>query len=73
MPAACCGSAFAPSDLHENPPHRLGRGAKKMATTIPMLGLVAIDEPKVGLVDEGGSLKCLPWLLEGESLRRQPP
>ena len=57
----------------ENASHGLGRGGKEMAATVPLLGLLDIDQPEVGLVDQGGRLQRLAGRLLGQLPRRQPP
>jgi hypothetical protein len=43
----------------------------EMAATIPALGAIAVDKPKIGLVHERRCLQSLAWLFLGQSMRRQ--
>src|SRR5689334_3760858 len=47
-PALECG--LVPRPLNQDPPHRLGRGGEELTTTVPVLRLVVIHEPEVGLM-----------------------
>ena len=51
--------------VDENPPHRFGCGCKEMSATIPMFRLVAINQPEIGFVHEGGRLQRVPGGLLG--------
>src|ERR1039458_9817248 len=42
---------FAASAINENPPHRLGGGAKKMGAVLPA-GVTVTDEAQPGFMDE---------------------
>src|SRR5262245_50377933 len=46
-------TVLAPRLVNQNAAHGLGGGAKKMPSTVPMLGFGHIHQPKVGLVDQG--------------------
>ena len=35
--AAVAGTAFSPSGVHQNPPHRLGGGGEKMTSSVELL------------------------------------
>ena len=48
---------------HQNPPHRLRRRRKEVPPTIPLLGLLHIHQPQIGLVHQRGRLQRLPRLL----------
>ena len=73
QPAAVLLGPLAAGVLDEDATHRLGRRGEEVAAAIPPLGLLAIDEPEVGLVDQGGGLERLPRLLLGEPLLGEPP
>jgi hypothetical protein len=49
--------------IDHDPPHGLGGRGKEMASTAPILGFLAIRNPKVSLMDERCRLKSLIRLL----------
>lgn len=63
--------ALAAGLFYENPPHRFSRCGEEMAPAVPALGLVHINQPNVGFVNQGGSLQRLSRLLLRHPLRRQ--
>jgi hypothetical protein len=58
--------------IDEDAAHSLGGSGEEVAPAVPVLGLVAINQTQVGLMDQGRGLKCLSWLLLCEFLRREP-
>ena len=62
---------FSTRLFHENPPHCLRGGGKEVASTIPLLGLVRIDQPEIRLVYQRGGLERLPRLLVSKLRRRE--
>src|SRR5262245_24632497 len=64
---------LAASVLNQNPPHGLGRGGKEVGTTVPVLGLLHINQPQVRLMDQRGGLQCLARFFLSESLSGQLP
>ncbi len=69
--AAAFPGLVASGIVDQNPPHCFGGRGKKVAAVLPMLNLVDIDEPEIGLVDQGRGLKGLPRLLVSQPLRSQ--
>src|SRR5262249_998237 len=63
--------AFATCLLNQDAAHGLGGSGEEVAAAVPALGLLRIDQPEVGLVDQGRGLERLPGLLLGQPLRRQ--
>src|SRR5262249_36313373 len=64
--------ARAPSGvLDQNAPHGLCCGGKEMAAAVPVLGFLVINQAQVRFMHQRGRLKCLPWLLLGQSLSRE--
>jgi cyclic pyranopterin phosphate synthase len=57
--------------LNDDPPHCFRRGSEEMAATVPLLCLLHIHQPKVGIVDQGRRLERLPWLFLRELRRGQ--
>ena len=57
----------------ENAPHGLGGGGEEVAPTIPVLGLLHVDQPLVGFMDEGRRLERLPGLFASQPYRGQLP
>ena len=55
----------------EDAAHGLGRGGEEVAAAVPVLGLLRVHQPQVGLVDQGRGLERLAGLLLGQLLRRQ--
>ena len=55
---------FAAGMFHEDPAHRLGRGAEEMTAVLPLL-LFLPKQPKVSFVDQSGRLQGVAWLLTG--------
>jgi len=67
------GALLVACAIEENPPHRLGRGGKEMAPTVPVLDFGHVDQPELHLVDQGRGLECLARLFLGQLGRRQLP
>jgi hypothetical protein len=63
---------FVTRNLDQNPPHRFRCGGKEMATRIPVLSLLDIHEPDVGVMDQRRRLQRLARLLVCELRSRQP-
>jgi len=61
--ATVFGTPFAVCGIEENPPHRLSSGAKEMPSTVPVLGLIHIHHPDVGLMYQSRCLQSLPRIL----------
>jgi len=57
--------------IDENSPHRFGSGSEEMAATIPVLGLLLINQADVCLMHQCRGLKCLAWILLSHLLRGQ--
>src|SRR5262249_43969210 len=53
-------------------PHRLSRSSEEMAAAFPVPDLLHIDQPQVGLVDQGRGLERLARLLLSQPLDREP-
>src|SRR5262249_53888161 len=70
LPAALGGRATA-CLIDENPAHRLGGGGEKMPSAVPVLGVLDIHKPQIGLMYQGSRLKCLTGLLLPQSLRSE--
>jgi hypothetical protein len=67
-PVAVFVGLLPPCTFDKNTPHGLRSGSEEMTPAVPVLRLVDIDQPKVGLVDQGRCLECLAGLLLGEFL-----
>ena len=52
-----------PGILDKDSPHRLGRGAKEVSTAVPMLSLLDIHEPDIGLMHQRRGLQRLTRFL----------
>ena len=63
------GLLLAPGVFHQDPPHGLRCGSKEMATRIPVLGLLHVDQPNVRLMDQSRGLEGLTGLFLGKALR----
>ena len=57
----------------QNPPHRLGRSDEEVPTALPLLRLLAADQPQIGLMDQCGRLQCLAGRFQGQSSGGQSP
>src|SRR5205807_5538587 len=57
---------FTTGLLDQNPPHGLGGGGEEVAPAVPVLGPVNVHQAEIGFVNQGGSLKGLPWVLLGQ-------
>ena len=62
---------FLPGPIDEDTPHGLSRRSEEMTATVPGLGLVAINQSYIGLVDQCRCLQRLsgrfaPQLLRGQ-------
>ena len=64
---AVTAPALPPGGLDEDSTHGLGGRGEEVPAAVPVLGLSAADQPKVGLVDEGGGLEGLAGLLGGQA------
>jgi hypothetical protein len=71
QPAAVADPPLPAGVLDQDAAHGLGGSGEEVPTPAPMLGLLAADQPQVGLVDEGGGLERLAGLLVREPLGRQ--
>ena len=69
--AAMFIASLSPCILDQNSPHRLRRGAEKVATAVPVLSPFGIHESNIRLVNQRGGLKSLARLLVGQLLHRQ--
>src|SRR5262249_47320808 len=69
--AAALGAQFLSGSLHQDPPHRFGGCGKEVATAVPVLGLLDLNEAKVGLVDQRRRLQRLPRFFLGQLRRRE--
>jgi hypothetical protein len=57
--------------LDQNPPHRLSRSRKEVATAVPVLGFLDVHKPDVRLVHQRRRLQGLSRLLVDELGRSQ--
>jgi hypothetical protein len=57
--------------IDENPAHHLRRDTKEMRSILPV-DVVLVDEPDVGLVNEGRRLQGVIGTLASELARRHP-
>jgi hypothetical protein len=64
---------FVPSVVDKNASHGFGSGAEEVATTIPVLRFVRINQTKVGFVNQRRRLKRLPRPFLSHLLRGQLP
>ena len=64
---------LVPGPFDKDATHGLGRGGEEMTPTVPVLGLVLLHKPEIGLVDESGGLEGLPRRFMGQLLSRQLP
>src|SRR5580700_8076331 len=55
----------------EDSSHGLGRRGKEVPTPCPLPRLGYLDEPQIGLMDQGRRIESLPRSLLSHSLRRQ--
>ena len=53
-------SLFTTGVLDKNPPHCLRCRSEEVSPTVPVLGLLHVHQPDVGIVNESGGLKSLP-------------
>jgi hypothetical protein len=64
--------ALAAGVLDQDPSHGFGRGGEEVAAAVPAR-VAGADEPEVRLVDQGGGLEGLAWLLLGQLAGGQLP
>src|SRR5262249_58655145 len=64
-------SPFVPGALDQNAAHRLRGRGEEMTPAIPVLWLIAADQPKVRLVNQGRGLERLARPLGGQPGRGQ--
>jgi hypothetical protein len=69
--AAPLKALFVTRLFHQDPSHRLGGRGEKMAAMMPALIRGLAYQSQIGLMDQGGGLKRLPWLFPGHPLGRQ--
>jgi hypothetical protein len=65
------GARIAAGAFDEDTAHRLGRRGEEVPATIPVLGLVNVYQPQIGLVDQSSGLEGLAGLLLSEPLGRE--
>ena len=72
LPAAAMAEALLASGvLDENAPHPFGGGGKEMSPAVPVLRLLLIHEPEIGLVNQRRGLERLAWGFAGQPLGGQ--
>ena len=58
--AAAARTELLPSLFHQDPPHGLGRRCEEVPPAVPVLRLLDVDQPNIGLVNQRGGLQGLP-------------
>ena len=65
---AMAETAFSAGVFHHDPPPSFGCGGEEMAAAIPLRGIVASNQPHIGLMNESGGLKRMTRPLGCEAL-----
>ena len=71
--AAVLVGLLASGLLDKDAAHGLGRRGEEVTAAIPVLGLIDIDQPQVGVMDQGRGLEGLPgtsWAILAAASRR---
>jgi hypothetical protein len=72
MLAATTRLLLSAGTFDQDATHCLGRGGKEVAAAVPVLDLLGIDQPNVGIMHERRRLQGLSGLFACQSLRGQP-
>src|SRR6516165_7732117 len=70
--AAVLGASLAAGIVDQDAAHGLGGGGEEMPPTVPVLGVLTLEQTEVRLVDQSRGLKGLPGLFLGQLLCGQP-